>query len=213
MKPLYEGIESTMKIGVLGGTFDPVHNGHLGIAESACRELGLAQVLFVPARDPWLKGRRGIAPSQHRVEMVKLAISAYPRYNISYVDLNRTGPSYTVDTLSDLGLDYGSAADLYFILGMDAMDGLLGWKDPERLIGMCHLVVAKRPGVDVIDIKALEQRLPGVSEKVMVIDNVLYDINSTEIRQGVADGHSISGLVPDAVARYIRENDLYLKEV
>jgi nicotinate-nucleotide adenylyltransferase len=201
-----------MKIGVLGGTFDPVHNGHLGIAESACRELGLAQVLFVPARDPWLKGRRGIAPSQHRVEMVKLAIFDDPRYNISYVDLKRNGPSYTVDTLSDLGLESGSAADLYFILGMDAMEGLLGWKEPERIIEMCHLVVAKRLGVDVIDFKALEQRLPGVSEKVMMIDNELYDINSTEIRRRVGDGHSISGLVPDAVARYIRENDLYLKE-
>jgi nicotinate-nucleotide adenylyltransferase len=202
-----------MKIGVLGGTFDPIHNGHLGIAESACRELGLAQVLFVPARDPWLKGSRGIAPSQHRVEMVKLAISAYPRYNISYVDLKRDGPSYTVDTLSDLRNDLGSTVDLYFVLGMDAMEGLPDWREPERIIKMCHLVVAKRPGVDIIDLKALEKRLAGISEKVIVIDNDLYDINSTGIRRRVSGGHSINGLVPDAVARYIRENGLYLKEV
>ena len=202
-----------MKIGVLGGTFDPIHNGHLGIAESACRELGLAQVLFVPARDPWLKGSRGIAPSQHRVEMVKLAISTYPRYNISYVDLKRDGPSYTVDTLSDLRNDLGSTVDLYFVLGMDAMEGLPDWREPERIIKMCHLVVAKRPGVDIIDLKALEKRLAGISEKVIVIDNDLYDINSTGIRRRVSGGHSINGLVPDAVARYIRENGLYLKEV
>jgi nicotinate-nucleotide adenylyltransferase len=205
-------INPSMKIGVLGGTFDPIHNGHLGVAESACRELGLAQVLLVPARDPWLKGRRGIASSQHRVEMVKLAISVYPRYNISYVDLERDGPSYTVDTLSDLGREFGAAADLYFILGMDALAGLSAWREPERIISMCHLGVAKRPGVATIDFKTLEQRLPGISEKVIVIDNDLYDINSTGIRRRIAVGHSIIGLVPEAVALYIRENGLYLKE-
>jgi nicotinate-nucleotide adenylyltransferase len=202
-----------VKIGVLGGTFDPIHNGHLGIAESACRELELAQVLFVPARDPWLKGSRGIAPSQHRVEMVKLAILADPSYNISYVDLERDGPSYTVDTLSDLRSELGSTVGLYFILGMDAMEGLPDWREPERIIKMCHLVVAKRPSVDIIDLKALDKRLTGISEKVIVIDNDLYDINSTGIRRRVFGGHSINGLVPDAVARYIRENGLYLKEV
>jgi nicotinate-nucleotide adenylyltransferase len=204
---------SAMKIGVLGGTFDPIHNGHLGIAESACRELGLAQVLFVPARDPWLKGPRSVASAHHRVEMVKLAISAHPRYNVSYVDLQRNGPSYTVDTLSDLRRELGSTADLYFVLGMDAMEGLPGWREPERIIKMCHLIVAKRPGVDVIDLKMLEKRLPGVLEKVIVIDNDLYDTNSTGIRRRVAVGHSINGLVPDAVALYIRENSLYIKEV
>lgn len=201
-----------MKIGVLGGTFDPIHNGHLGIADAACRELGITQVLFVPARDPWLKERRSIAPSQDRVEMVKLAILAYPSYNISYVDLKRDGPSYTVDTLSDLRRELGLTANLYFILGMDAMEGLPDWRESERIVKMCHLVVAKRPGVNMIDLKALEQRLPGVWEKVIVIDNKLYDINSTAIRHLVAVGHSINGLVPDAVARYIRENSLYLKE-
>jgi len=202
-----------MKIGVLGGTFDPIHNGHLGIAEAACRELGLARVLFVPARDPRLKGGRSIAPSQHRVEMVKLAISAYPRYNISYVDLKRNGQSYTVDTLTDLRGELGSTADLYFIMGMDAMEGLPGWREPGRIIKMCHMVVAKRPGVDMVDLKALEKRLTGISEKVIVIDNDLYDINSTGIRRRVSGGNSINGLVPDAVDRYIRENGLYIKEV
>lgn len=202
-----------MKIGVLGGTFDPIHNGHLGIADSACRELGLEQALFVPARDPWLKGHRSVAPSRHRVEMVKLAISADARYNVSYVDLEREGRSYTVDTLSDLRRDLGASADLYFVLGMDAMEGLPGWREPGRIVEMCYLVVAKRPGVDMIDLKALEAGLPGVSEKVIVIDNELYDVNSTDIRRRIADGRSISGLVPDAVARYIRENGLYLKEV
>ena len=201
-----------MKIGVLGGTFDPIHNGHLGIAESACRDLGLAQVLFVPAREPWLKGRRTIAPSRHRVEMVKLAILADPRYNISYVDLERDGPSYTVDTLSDLRSEFGANADLYFILGTDAMEELPGWKKPERIIKMCHLVVVKRPGVGIVDLRAIEARLPGISERVIVISNDLYDINSTDIRQRVATGHSINGLVPDAVEYYIREKGLYLKE-
>ena len=209
---MFKEINPSMKIGVLGGTFDPIHNGHLGIAESACRELGLAQVLFVPARDPWLKGNRGIAPSHHRVEMVNLAISAYPRYNISYVDLKRDGPSYTVDTLSDLRSEFGSAADLYFILGMDALAGLPNWREPERVIKMCHLLVAKRPGVDIIDLTALEKRLTGVSVRVGMIYNDLFDIHSTGVRRRVSGGHSINGLVPDAVALYIRENGLYIKE-
>jgi len=202
-----------MKLGVLGGTFDPVHNGHLGIAGSACRQLDLARVLFVPARQPWLKGGRGIAPSLHRVEMIKLAILSDTRYNISCVDLDREGPSYTVDTLSDLKREFGPAAELYFILGMDALEGLAGWREPGRIIAMCHLVVASRPGVDMVDLKALEAKLPGISEKVVVIDNELYNINSTEIRRRVAAGLSIDGLVPDAVARYIRDNGLYLEEV
>ena len=201
-----------MKTGVLGGTFDPIHNGHLGIAGVACRQLGLEQVLFVPAREPWLKGDRGIAPSLHRVEMIKLAILSDSRYNISYVDLEREGPSYTVDTLSDLRRELGSDAELYFILGMDALEGLAGWREPNRIVDMCHLVVARRPGVAMIDLKALEAGLPGISEKIVVIDNELYDVNSTEIRQRVAAGRSIEGLAPDAVARYIRENGLYLEE-
>ena len=201
-----------MKIGVLGGTFDPIHNGHLGIAGSACRELGLNRVLFVPAREPWLKGGRGIAPARHRVEMIKLAILSDSRYNISHVDLERDGPSYTVDTLSDLRRELGSDAGLYFILGMDALEGLAGWREPGRIVEMCHLVVARRPGVAMIDLKELEARLPGISEKIVVIDNELYDINSTEIRRRVAVGRSVEGLAPDAVARYIRENGLYIEE-
>jgi nicotinate-nucleotide adenylyltransferase len=205
-------IVSSTKIGVLGGTFDPIHNGHLGIADAACRELGLARVLFVPARDPWLKGRVDVMPSCDRVEMLKLAISGNPRYAISRVDLQREGPSYTVDTLSDLRRELGASAELYFILGMDAMGDLPEWREPDRIVQMCRLVVAKRPGVDIIDLKALEARLPGISGRVVVIDNDLYDINSTGIRRLVAAGRSISGLVPDAVARYIRENGLYVKE-
>jgi len=198
-----------MKIGILGGTFDPIHNGHLGIANAACRELGLVQVLFVPALKPWLKGQRSIAPPQHRAEMVKLAILVDARYDISYVDLERNGPSFTVDTLYDIGKVSGAAAEMYFILGMDALAGLLSWREPNRIISMCHLVVARRPGVDMIDLKLLEARLPGISKKVVVIDNELYDINSTDIRRRVARGQSIERLVPEAVARYIREKGLY----
>ena len=201
-----------MKIGVLGGTFDPIHNGHLGIANAACRELGLARVLFVPARDPWLKGRGNVVPSRDRVEMVKLAILGHPRYEISRVDLQRDGPSYTVDTLADLRRELGSDAELYFILGMDALEGLPDWREPDRIVQMCRLVVAKRPGVDAVDLRALEARLPGIAGRVVVIDNDLYDINSTGIRRCIAARRSISGLVPDAVARYIRENGLYVKE-
>lgn len=197
---------------MLGGTFDPVHNGHLGIADSACQGLGLAKVLFVPARSPWQKGERSIAPAKHRVEMLKLAIASDPRYNISHVDLERRGPSYTVDTLSDIGREVGTSVDLYFILGMDAMNGLIQWKEPERIVAMCHLIVARRPSVGAVDLETLERRLPGVSKKVVVIDNNMYDINSTDIRRRVAAGRSVADLVPQEVALYIGRNGLYQKE-
>lgn len=202
-----------VKIGVLGGTFDPIHLGHLGIADSACREIGLERMMFVPAREPWLKGDRDIAPAPHRVEMIKLAILSDPRYDISYVDLERDGPSYTVDTLSDLRRDLGPDADLHFVLGMDAMEGMAGWREPGRIVEMCHLVIARRSGVSIVGLKELEKSIPGVMEKVIVIDNDLYNIGSTEIRRRVAAGLSINGLVPDAVACYIQENGVYGKEV
>lgn len=202
-----------MDIGVLGGTFDPIHLGHLKIADEARRRLGLSQVLFVPAGEPWLKEHWNIAPGEHRLAMIELAIAPNPSFRASSVDLERPGPSYTVDTLTDLRRELGQEANLYFILGLDALQGFSSWREPVKIIEMCQLVGAKRPGCLAIDLESLERSVPGISRRITILDNPLIDIESTAIRERVARGLPITNLVPDAVARYIREKGLYKKEV
>ena len=202
-----------MNIGVLGGTFDPIHIGHLIIAEEARLRLGLSQVLFVPAGEPWLKAPRIIAPGEHRLEMIRLAIASNRLFRASTVDLERPGPSYTVDTLTDLKRELGEEADFYFILGLDALAEFSTWKEPERIFEMCRLVAAKRPESRDLDMESLERSIPGISRRVIILDNPQIGISSSEIRQRVAAGLSITDLVPEAVERYIRERGLYKKEV
>jgi nicotinate-nucleotide adenylyltransferase len=199
-----------MKIGVLGGTFDPIHNGHLIIAEEARVKLGLEQVLFVPAGEPWLKGHKNIAPGEDRLEMIRLAIEQNAYFRASTVDLDRPGPSYTVDTLADLKRELGEEANLYFILGLDALAEFSTWKEPARIMEMCHLVGVRRPERRALDLKSLERSIPGISRRIILLDNPLIDISSTGIRERVAAGLPITNLIPDAVARYIREWGLYI---
>lgn len=197
-----------MDIGVLGGTFDPIHNGHLIIADEARLKLGLAQVIFVPAGEPWLKGHRTIAPGAHRLEMIKLAIAPNPFFRTSTVDLDRAGPSYTVDTLTDLRRELGEA-NFYFILGVDALADLPTWKEPAKIMEMCQLVGVRRPECGELDLDTLERSIPGISSRIILLDNTLIDISSTAIRERVAAGLPITDLIPDAVARYIAEQGLY----
>ena len=198
-----------MNIGVFGGTFDPIHIGHLLIAEEARLRLGLSQVIFVPAGEPWLKEHRIISPGEHRLEMIQLAIAFNAFFRASTVDLERPGPSYTVDTLTDLRRELGEEANFYFILGLDALAELPSWREPERIVQVCHLVAARRPEVKDLDLEALERSIPGISHRVIILDNPLIDMSSSEIRERVAAGLPITDLVPDAVARYIREQGLY----
>ncbi|MFQ5887669.1 MAG: nicotinate-nucleotide adenylyltransferase [Candidatus Hydrothermarchaeales archaeon] len=196
-----------MDIGVLGGTFDPLHIGHLIIAEEARLSLGLSQVIFVPAAEPWLKEHRIISPGEQRLEMIRLAIASNPFFRASTVDLERPGPSYTVDTLADLRRELGAEANFYFILGLDALAEFSTWREPDRILGMCHLVAARRP--EARDLESLEGSIAGISHRVLLLDNSLIDISSSEIRQRVAKGLPITDLVPHAVERYIRERGLY----
>jgi len=198
-----------MNVGVLGGTFDPIHNGHLIIAEEARIKLGLERVIFVPAGKPWFKEHRDIAPGEHRLAMIRLAIAANPHFSVSTVDLDRTGPSYTVHTLPDLKRELGAAVNFYFILGVDALAGLPLWKEPEGVVEMCYLVAARRPGVGPLDLESLERSMPGISSRIIFLDNTLVDISSTDIRERLRKGLPITNLVPDAVERYIREKGLY----
>jgi nicotinate-nucleotide adenylyltransferase len=196
-------------IGVLGGTFDPVHNGHLIIAEEARLKLGLERVIFVPAGEPWLKDHRDISPGEDRMAMIRLAIHSNPYFRTSSVDLARTGPSYTVDTLTDLRRELGEEANLYFILGLDAVAEILSWRKPDEIITLCRLVGAKRPGYRTINLKHLERNIPGIARCFIVLDNPLIDISSSVIRERVARGLPITGLVPNTVERYISEKGLY----
>jgi nicotinate-nucleotide adenylyltransferase len=200
-----------MDIGVLGGTFDPIHSGHLIIAEEARLRLKLARVLFVPARQQWLKTDRDIAPAAHRVEMVKLAIATNPHFEISTVDIDRPGPSYSVKTIAILQQRMGAEAKIFFLVGWDSLAELPQWKEPDSLIQLCKLVAVTRPGFSRPDLKVLEPSVPGVTQSVVWLDIAPVDISSSDIRERVAQGLSIHGLVPEGVESYIKEHELYQK--
>ena len=193
-------------MGVLGGTFDPVHTGHLIVAQEAASAMGLDGVIFVPARHPWRKGDRPISPAEQRLEMLCLALEGEPTFTISRVDLDRAGPSYTVDTLSDLGEE----ASLYFILGWDALRELPRWWQPGRLVEMCHLVAVPRPGSLRPDLEALDREVPGIAGRARLLEEPLIGISSTEVRRRVREGLPIRFLVPEAVEGYVKDNGLYV---
>ena len=196
-----------VNIGVLGGTFDPIHMGHLIAAEEVRVKVGLAEVLFVPAGQPWLKADRAISAAEHRVEMVRLAITGKPHFKLSRVEVERSGPTYTVDTIRELRVQFGSEAELFFILGLDLLDELPRWKDPTRLIGLCRLVAVTRPGYDAVGLQP--QSIPGISKHLLQVEMSPVGISSSDIRARVANGSSIKNLVPELVENYIYEHGLY----
>jgi len=198
-----------VNIGVLGGTFDPIHIGHLVVAEEARIKLGFREVLFVPAGQPWLKLDRNITPADHRVEMVRRAIADNPHFKLCTLEAERPGPSYTVDTLTTLRKQLGSEASLFFILGRDTLAGLHLWKEPKKLVKLCRLVVAPRLGAK--DLKHLEASIPGLLDKVIQLDMPVIGISSSGIRQRIAQGLSVRYLVPDKVAEYIAKQKLYIR--
>lgn len=198
-----------MNIGVLGGTFDPVHNGHLIVAEEAKTRLNLAEIIFVPAGQPWLKVDRPISPAKHRLQMLRLALTDKPHFKLATLEIERAGPSYTIDTITELQGQLGSGDELFFILGWDSLAELPQWWDVSRLIKLCYLVVAPRPGYQRPKLKALEKSIPGLSQRVMLMDKPEIDISASAIRERVARGLSIRHLVPEPVNGYIKEHGLY----
>ncbi|MFC1860326.1 nicotinate-nucleotide adenylyltransferase [Chloroflexota bacterium] len=198
-----------MKIGVLGGTFDPIHMGHLTLAEEVGAGLKLAKILFVPAGQPWLNKTSSISTAEHRVEMVRLAIAGQPHFILSTIEIDEL-PSNTVDTIAELLAELSPRDELFFIMGWDNLAELPLWKEPSRLITMCRLVAVPRPGYPLPDLNALEASIPGLSQSVIVLDKPKVDISASEIRRRVAQGLSIRHLVPEAVDEYIRQYKLYL---
>ena len=201
-----------MKIGVLGGTFDPVHEGHLIVAEEVRVQLNLAEVLFVPAGQPWLKTNCLISPAEHRLQMLRLAIAGKAHFKLSTIEIERSGSSYTVETIAVLRGQLGDEDELFFILGCDSLAALPEWREPSRLIKMCHLVVAPRPGYPPPDLKAMEVLIPGISQWLVTMDKPEIDISASAIRDRVTQELSIHHLVPESVEEYIRQHKLYLEQ-
>lgn len=197
-----------MRVGVLGGTFDPIHYAHLVIAEECRHRLALDKVLFVPARQPPHKRRRDISPAAHRVAMVELAIAGNPFFAISKIELERSGPSYSVDTLAHLRAEYGEQAALYFIVGLDALPDLLTWHQPRRILQLATLAAVTRPGYD-FDLAHIVRAIPEAAERIVYVPAPALAISATELRRRVAAGLPIRYQLPDEVERYIAENGLY----
>ena len=201
--------DSGLRTGILGGTFDPPHLGHLILAEEARCGLGLARVLLVPAAQPWRKTDRSVTPAAHRLAMLRLAVADDPYFDVSTVEVDRGGPSYTVETLQALRGELGPAVELVFILGVDALLDMPYWRDPAGILRLARLGVAARAGIPPTELAMLEQALPGVRERMSVVPMPEIAISSTDIRRRVRDGDSIRFLVPAAVAAYIAEHGLY----
>lgn len=194
-----------MRLGILGGTFDPPHMGHLIIAECARDTLQLDTVLFVPAGNP--PHKETVSPAEHRYQMVVTAARANRAFTVSRVDLDRPGPHYSADMLTILCRAYPTA-EVYFLLGSDSLNDLPRWHDPGRILTQAKLGVIRRPSIPV-DMDALEITLPGVTATVSWVNAPEIDISATELRERVQRQASIRYQVPDAVINYIQSAGLY----
>jgi nicotinate-nucleotide adenylyltransferase len=199
---------AAVRVGVLGGTFDPPHIGHLVLAEEARVRLGLTRVLWVPAGDPWRKSGAVVSAPEHRLAMVRLVAAGNPAFEVSTLETDRSGPTYTVDTLAALH-DAEPARELYFIAGTDALEDLPNWREPARVIELAILAVAARGGAKP-QAADLDARLPGLGQRVVWVDMPRMDIDATALRERVASGLSVRYFVPEPVETYIGAHRLYV---
>ena len=194
------------QIGVFGGTFDPVHNGHMAVAEAVRSELGLDVVLFVVAADQWLREYPPVASAADRFAMVELAVGEVSGFEASDLDMTRDGSTYTVDTLTDLHENLGGDAELHLIVGADSAMSMDGWKRAETIGSLARIVAVGRPGL-AFDGWSLAESHP--ARGAVYVEGPMVDVSATEIRDQVRADKSIAGLVPDRVADYIEANGLY----
>jgi nicotinate-nucleotide adenylyltransferase len=190
------------RVGIMGGTFDPIHHGHLVAASEVAGRFELDEVVFVPTGEPWEKADSTVSAAEDRYLMTVIATASNPTFQVSRVDIDRGGPTYTVDTLRDLRRLYGPRVELFFITGADAMDKILSWKDADSLFGLAHFVGVTRPGFVLSD-----AHLP--ADTVSLVQVPAMAISSTDCRARVAVGQPIWYLVPDGVVRYIAKRHLY----
>jgi nicotinate-nucleotide adenylyltransferase len=194
-----------MRLGIMGGTFDPIHNGHLWIADAARTQLNLDRVLFIPNEAPPHK-RSAYTSSRGRAEMVGLAIEPTPQFELSMIEIERGGTSYAVDTLRTIQ-DRWPKAELFFIVGSDTMVDVPNWRQPDQILRMCRFAVVPRP--DALYADELSQLTPEYQQQIDMLPPCPLDISSTDLRNRVAGGLSLQGLTPDAVVAYIEQHGLY----
>jgi nicotinate-nucleotide adenylyltransferase len=194
-------------IGILGGTFDPIHHGHLAIAEEARETLGLERVLFIPAATPPHKPGRPVTPAAERLAMVRLAIAGNPAFTVSDIEIVRGGASYTVDTLEALRGD--GLVEPWLIMSAETLAAFAAWRSPERILDLARLAVVPRAGHEVLDTGWLEARFPGRGGRAVFLPGPLLPISGSVVRRRAAVGRSVRYLVPDAVAAYIAQHHLY----
>lgn len=193
-----------MRIGVMGGTFDPIHLGHLVAASEVAHRFLLDRVVFVPTGEPWQKSHRRVTPSEDRYLMTVIATAADPRFSVSRVDVDREGPTYTVDTLRDIRAELGSEHEYYFITGADALAEILSWREPDEVLRLAHLVGVTRPEHVLSD--------PGLAPgRVTLLEIPALAISSSDIRQRVSRGEPIRYLVTPGVEAYVAKVGLYVE--
>jgi nicotinate-nucleotide adenylyltransferase len=194
--------ETVPRIGVMGGTFDPIHHGHLVAASEVGYFYSLDEVIFVPTGEPWQKKDRQVSAAEDRYLMTVIATASNPRFSVSRVDIDRPGPTYTIDTLRELRSQVGPDAELFFITGADALEKMMTWQDVDELFKLAHFVGCTRPG----------HRLSGAGlpdGRVSLIEIPALAISSTNCRERVSQGEPIWYLVPDGIVQYISKNGLY----
>ncbi len=193
------------RLGVMGGTFDPIHHGHLVAASEVAAEFGLDEVVFVPTGVPWQKRERDVSMAEDRYLMTVIATASNPRFSVSRVDIDREGDTYTVDTLKDLRAERGDDTDLFFITGADALRQILTWRGAEELFDLAHFVGVTRPGVPLT--QGDLAHLP--DDSVTLLEVPALSISSTACRDRVRDHKPIWYLVPDGIVQYIAKRGLY----
>jgi len=198
------------KIGILGGTFNPVHNGHLHIAEQSANEFNLDRVIFVPSGLPPHKSTEDLAPKEDRLRMVELAVEGNPKFSVSRTEIDRSGFSYAVDTFNELRREFGEEAELYYIMGMDSINDILSWRKPLELFRLCKFIVATRPGSRVRTFNRL-MKFPPIKENIKKINliEVSLNISSTDIRRNLKADQVLDKFIPKKVIEYIKDKKLY----
>jgi nicotinate-nucleotide adenylyltransferase len=202
-------VRAPRRIGILGGTFDPPHIGHLWLATLAADELRLDRVLFVPAAQPPHKRRRRMTPAAHRLLMTRLAIATDPLFELSGIEMERPGPSYTVDSIEELQRLYGDHARLFLVMATDSLAQIDTWREPERILALAEWVVGPRPGSVVPSAEWLKERFGKAASRIHVLEGPSLAVSATEIRERVAAGRAIRYLVPRAVEELILDQGLY----
>jgi nicotinate-nucleotide adenylyltransferase len=200
------GRDSGRRLGVMGGTFDPIHYGHLVTAEEALHQFGLDEVLFVPTGSPWMKERGEVSPAEDRYLMTVIATASNPRFRVSRAEVDREGPTYTIDTLRTMKDETGGDTDLFFITGADAVLEIFQWKDPGEMFDLAHFIAATRPGYDIA---AFEAHATNSHPGITVMNIPALAISSTDVRTRVAAGRPIRYLVPEGVNSYVQKAGLY----